>query len=427
MGTFSDTFGDTLGSPQSKKIFIPTTPINTNVLTFSQSLNALDWTTNQTTALDFDISFRFDCAGSVKNWMPFCNATGTYYLLFDNDNRIKMRINSTVYDLSGADTLKRWTWFKYGMIEWRFVKSGTTLSIYVNRDIYFTATIPDLAFQFRWFGRWNSTNAYDAVGDLEWITIDGTTYTTANSWGGKTLTNLTAIQRSYGEHLQSYIVTGQSNAVARNGVSENAFTGITFPIAYSKYYNDTALAYQDTIFGINQAPDTAGNWGVEYRIAKRLSLNNKEHYVLKFGVGGTAITSWEYNGSVNYLRQILDMAGKSKRQYKNFIFIQGETDALTEVNSLAYEARLRSTIKYLRMGLINGFNTKFIFLKLANFTDPSQIYRANIQTAQENVAADTANVSLITPPIGWTSIDNTHYDAVTIDTISNLMYLQLQN
>ena len=399
------------------KNWLPPAAVTTNVLEFNQAGNCIDWGANQNAAQDWDLSFRFDMGNLPTHWMPFCNATATHYLLFEDDTRIYMKIAGTSYDLTGLAVEKRWSHFKNGMIEWQFKKVGTTLSIYVNRQLYFTATIPDTAFQWRYFGKWSGGTAYDGKGWLEWVKIDGVTYNAANTWNGKTLTNLSAATRSYGEEFQSFMVTGQSNAVSRNNEAANAFTGITFPIALSKYWNNAVghLAYEDTIFGINQQTDVTGNWGVEYRLANNLSLASIDHRILKYAVGSTSMSVW--STYVGYMALACQMAAKSGIEYKTVIFIQGETDATNEALSLAYEANLRLTIKIMRMMLTNGFNTKFIYLKLVNFSDTSQIYRANVQAAQEAVKNDV-NVKMIVAPANWSAVDDTHFDAVTIDNIS---------
>jgi len=401
-----------------------------DILRFGTSLNAIDWGSNQTMAQDWTIEFRYDCRNDVTPWMPLCSATGNFYLLFDDDRRFKIRMSGTTTDLTSTSGIGReWTVYKNGMIEWKFAKVGTTLTISINRETLFSATIPDTAFQFRYFGRWNTNNAYDAVGDLEWLKLDGVTYNTANNWGGRTLTGLTATTADYKVNNRSFIVAGQSNAVSRNAAAANAFTGITFPIANSVFWRSSDSSFQSTIHaenntGVNQGADYSGNWGVEMRIADNLSKANKTHHLLKFAIGGTSMSSWGPwgGGTNNYTYRCCQMAALSGREYKNFIYIQGETDATNEALSLAYEANLRQLIKTAKQMLTNGFNTRFIIVRLNTFPDTAQVYEANVQAAQDAVIASVPNVVLITPSSSLGLLDETHYNASAIDTIAGQVY-----
>jgi len=408
-----------------------TAPVN--ILRFGTNLNAIDWGSNQTMAQDWTIEFRYDCKNDITAWMPLCSSTGAFYLLFDDDRRFKIRIAGSTTDLTSTTGISReWAVYRNGMIEWKFAKVGTTLTISINRDVLFTATIPDTAFQFRYFGRWSTNNAYDAVGDLEWIKLDGVTYDAANSWGGRTLTGLTATTADYKPHYRSFIVAGQSNAVSRNAAAANAFTGITFPIANSVFWRTSDSSFQDTIHaenatGVNQGADYTGNWGVEMRIADNLSKENKPHQIVKYAVGGTSMSVWGPWGGVtnNYTYRLCQMAALSGREYKNFIYIQGEADAANEALSLAYEANLRALIKVARQMLTNGFNTRIIIVRLNTFPDAAQLYEANVQAAQDAVAASVANVKIVTPSPSSGLLDDTHYNAASIDTIAEQVYAEM--
>jgi hypothetical protein len=259
-------------------------------LRFNTSLNSIDFGSTQSTGNDWTVKFRFDRLGSEKRFMILGGTTGNG-LYFDSQN-IFFTSGGTSYSfgiISGSIQDIR-QFYKNGSHEFNFVKSGTTLTLYINGQFFKSITVALASpLNYRYVGRWATNNAYDYNGLLEYIEINGTMYNSLNNWGGKTLVGVTKTQLYYGEMEDSFMLSGQSNAVGRNNEAANAYLGINFPIAKSKYWNSTALTYQDTIFGVNQATDTSGNWGVEFRNAYNLSQENRQNYLLKRAIGGRSL------------------------------------------------------------------------------------------------------------------------------------------
>jgi hypothetical protein len=391
-------------------------------LLFNTSLNNLDFGTNQTTGNDWTVKARFDRLNKTKDFF-LLGGTSSTGLRFEGSNFI---LNSGGINYSSAITsgdsidVRQ---FLNGNNTWEFIKVGTTLTCKVNGQLLKSITVGATStLTYRRIGRWNTNNAYDFDGRLDYIEINGTMYNSLNNWGGLTQTGVTKSQIYYGEMEDSFFLGGQSNAVARNDEAANAYLGITFPIAKSKYWNNTASAYQNTIFGVNQATDYGGNWGVEFRNAYNLSQANRQNYLLKYAIGGTSMaTTWLAGGYT-----IAKMMAKSGRAFKNFLWIQGETDSTNLAWANAYQANLIEFIRRVRMYSTYGDDTRIIIFRLPNITRPEYLYVSTIQAAQDYVAANIPNVKIVTAPDGWNAPDGEHYDAPTIDAIAQRMFNELQ-
>lgn len=397
-------------------------------LRFNTALNSIDFGSTQSTSNDWTVKFRFDRLGSNKRFMILAGTPGNG-LYFDNQN-IFFATGGTVYsfEIVSSSIQDIRNFYKNGSHEFNFVKSGTTLTLYINGQFFKSITVALASpLNYRYVGRWATNNAYDYDGLLEYIEINGTMYNSLNNWGGKTLVGVTKTQLYYGEMEDSFIISGQSNAVGRNNQANNAYLGITFPIAKSKYWNNTALAYQDTIFGVNQATDTNGNWGVEFRNAYELSQENRQNYLLKIAIGGNSLAVkfnpfMSFSGCWNNIR----MMNASGRMFKNFLWIQGETDSGNLDWANAYQANLIEFIRVTRMYSSYGSDMRFIILRLADITAPGYLYNSTIQAAQDYVAANIPNVEIVTVPSDWGTIDGQHYNTYTIDTIGKRMFDKLQ-
>jgi hypothetical protein len=391
-------------------------------LLFNTSLNNLDFGANQTTPNDWTVTARFDRLNKTKDFF-LLGGTSATGLRFEGSNFILVSGGITYSSGITSGAYEDVRQFLNGNNTWEFIKVGTTLTCKVNGQLLKSITVgATSSLTYRRIGRWNTNNAYDFDGVLDYININGTLYNSLNNWGGLTQSGVTKTQIYYGEMEDSIFVGGQSNAVARNNQADNDYLGITFPIAKSKYWNNVSFAYENTIFGINQASDPAGNWGVEFRNAYNLSQINRQNYLLKYAIGGASMaTTWNL-GSYT----IAKLMARTGRAFKNFIWIQGESDATNLAWANAYQTNLVEFIRRVRMYSTYGDDMKFIIFRLPDITRPEYLYVSTIQAAQDYVAANVANVELITAPIGWNAPDGEHYDAPTIDAIAVKMYNELQ-
>ncbi len=392
-------------------------------LMFNTNLNSLDFGTIRTTGNDWTLKFKIDCLDSNNKMFFILFASTGNGIRFERQNFIFQSGGTSYSSNNTSGDLFDVRNFINGNHEWHFEKIGTVLKCYINGELLKEIVVDSAKpLSYRYFGRWSSNNTYDYNGLLEYLEIDGVRYDSLNNWGGITQNGVTKTQLYYGEMEDSFIVAGQSNAVARNDEEDNAYLGITFPIAKSKYWNNVALQYQDTIFGVNQASDPAGNWGVEYRNAFNLSEEGRQHYLLKYAIGGTSMASL-WNSGIYTVAKIVN---RSRRKMNNFIFIQGEADSTDLTLANAYETNLRNMILAFRKYCHYSNNTRFIILRLPQMTHPSYLYVDKIQAAQDAVAASLPNVEIITVPDNWNTLDGEHYDAPTIDSIGQKIFEQLQ-
>lgn len=393
-------------------------------LLFNSASNDLLFASNKVTGNDWTVKARFDRKGSTAAFFLF-HLSGSTGLVFEGTDFRLISGGITYSSNITSGSIEDVRNFLNGNNTWEFIKVGTTLTCKVNGQVLKAITVGATStLSYRRIGRWTNNNAYDFRGVLDYIEINGVMYNSLNNWGGLTQNNVTKTQLYYGEMEDSFVVAGQSNAVARNNQADNAYLGINFPIAKSKYFKDVASNFQSTIFGVNQGSDFAGNWGVEFRNAYNLSQENRQHYLLKYAIGGTSMgslwleASWKNLGS--------KLMAKSGRSFKNFLWIQGETDSGNLALANAYQANLIEFIRRVRMYSTYGDDTRIIIFRLPNITRPEYLYVSTIQAAQDYVAANIPNVKIVTAPDGWNAPDGEHYDAPTIDAIAVKMFNELQ-
>lgn len=401
-------------------------------LLFNVASNSLTFAANQVTGNDWTVKTRFDRKGNTNDCF-LLHLSGATGIRFEGPNFIfvsgGVTYSSNITSLASEDVRQ----FFNGNHTWEFIKVGTTLTCKVNGQILKSITVGATAsLSYRRIGRWTNNTGYDFRGVLDYIEINGVRYDSLNNWGGLTQAGVTKTQIYYGEMEDSFVVGGQSNAVARNNEADNAYLGITFPIAKSKYWSNGVgdfgtgglgtNTFENTIFGVNQASDTTGNWGVEFRNAYNLSQANRQNYLFKYAIGGTSMATTWLIGSYT----IAKIMAKSGRAFKNFLWIQGETDATVLDYANAYQTNLMEFIRRVRMYSTYGDDMKFIIFRLPNITRPKYQYVNTIQVAQDYVAAHVPNVEIVTAPDNWNAPDGEHYDAPTIDTIAQRMYNELQ-
>ena len=401
-------------------------------LLFNSASNDLLFAANQVTGNDWTVKARFDRKGNTNDCF-LLHLSSAIGLRFEGSNFILnsggITYSSEITSATNDDIRN----FFNGNNTWEFIKVGTTLTCKVNGQILKSITVGATStLSYRRIGRWTNNTGYDFRGTLDYIEIDGVMYNSLNNWGGLTQNNVTKTQLYYGEMEDSFFLGGQSNAVARNDEADNAYLGITFPIAKSKYWNNGAggfgtggtgtNTFDDTIFGVNQATDYVGNWGVEFRNAFNLSQVNRQNYLFKYAIGGTSMaTTW-----ITLSYTIAKIMAKSGRAFKNFLWIQGETDSTNLAWANTYQANLIEFIRRVRMYSTYGDDTKFIIFRLPNITRPEYLYVSTIQAAQDYVAANVPNVEIVTAPDNWNAPDGEHYDAPTIDAIAVKMFNELQ-
>ncbi len=222
-------------------------------------------------------------------------------------------------------------------------------------------------------------------------------------------------------HYKVYLLGGQSNAVGRGDDSD-----LTSPLSDPQtdvafYFRSTATAnnlghlLEETIIPLNTgsghgtgAPVSEREFGSEISFGRQMADDhpNENLMIIKYAEGGTSLyTDWAPDGTqyIIFLETVenalaeLTAAGHTY-ELGGMLWIQGEADR-TYAYSLAYEERLISLIRRVRIDLFNGFYCPFIISGLSEnqtadvHTSGTGAY--NVRQAQEAVANDLPQVAFV--------------------------------
>ncbi len=284
-----------------------------------------------------------------------------------------------------------------------------------------------------------------------WVRVSGANGTVDSA---TTTVTVSAEPPAPGE-LLIYLIAGQSNADGRAPGSGLPTTPVNLqspqadvPFFYRTTQSTTPV-YQTLRPG---ASGTVGAFGPEITLGRSLAdwvaANQPANKValIKYAVGGTSLsTDWKAGGTgtntgdgVQYktfqtvvtaglaaLDADSSLSGYTKR-IAGIIWVQGEKDSLTAVESQAYEANLTAFIADVR--LTYGANVPFFFSKLS---DNQTAYPTGggegpagfiaVRNAQTAVASSVAGAVLIdTDPAGFSvGGDNIHFDAAGQQALGN--------
>ncbi len=284
-----------------------------------------------------------------------------------------------------------------------------------------------------------------------WVRVSGANGTVDSA---TTTVTVSAEPPAPGE-LLIYLIAGQSNADGRAPGSGLPTTPINLqspqadvPFFYRTTQSTTPV-YQTLRPG---ASGTVGAFGPEITLGRSLAdwvaANQPANKValIKYAVGGTSLSAdWKGGGTgantgdgVQYktfqtvvtaglaaLDADSSLSGYTKR-IAGIIWVQGEKDSLTAVESQAYEANLTAFIADVR--LTYGANVPFFFSKLS---DNQTAYPTGtgegpagfiaVRAAQTAVASSVAGAILIdTDPAGFSvGGDNIHFDAAGQQVLGN--------
>ncbi len=184
----------------------------------------------------------------------------------------------------------------------------------------------------------------------------------------------------YGERDLA-ILAGQSNATGRGLISASAFAP-NETVANTQIFNSSNSTWATLQAGVNNAGFTTSHLGCEMNLAKKFTtLSGKNLQILKSTADGLPITSWDTANS-NFINLQLAMR-RAKWALEDdgyvpkpfFIWYQGESDAQTNAEAIAYAARLQSFLNALMA--TPGFEQMLSYI---------------VQIAQNPVYADTGTV-----------------------------------
>lgn len=239
---------------------------------------------------------------------------------------------------------------------------------------------------------------------------------------------------------------GQSNAVGRVALSllDTKYVGA---LTWLKVFDGTNFVNINSTTNNNQYGDLSNQFGIEYYLGNKLNkLTEKTQYLFKYALGGTALTpletpSWcvptpgvQPSGGTMwqqlYNNDLIDLYNWEQNNgftitKINFIWVQGEKDSQVLGESTTYETNL---INFYASIIDDKLKNSFFIqpkvidtLLSVNQTNPLYLYKSNINTAKQNVAAlDTTNYTNVnTDDCSVNVSDLSHYDKQGIITLAN--------
>lgn len=219
-----------------------------------------------------------------------------------------------------------------------------------------------------------------------------------------------------------YIIAGQSNAQGLAPISglpgnlQVTLTGV-------KIYQTGTKVYEDMLAGTNNYGQNAAQFGPEVKLGKSLLDYGKHPYFIKFGVGGSCLSTLQPGGVLNWnvasTNQNLDIlkgyirAGLNEinrlgytPRIRAFIWMQGESDAIDSGSSTAYQTNLENFISNVR-SYVGLSNMPFVIGRI-NYA--AAAFRTAVRTAQSTVGAEMNCYWIDTD--AYTQLgDALHYDA----------------
>lgn len=241
------------------------------------------------------------------------------------------------------------------------------------------------------------------------------------------------------------VLIGQSNAVGRVPLAslESKYVG---SLSWLKVFDGTNFVNINSTTNNNQYNDAGSEYGIEYYLGDKLNkLTEKTQYIFKYTVGGTYLSplytpSWcvptpvfQPSGGINwqqiYNNELPDLYNwEQVNGYTitkiNVIWIQGEADSLNLDSSTTYETNLTNFYASIIDDRMKGYffvQPKVIDTLLsANQTLGTLLYKGNVNTAKQNVAAlDTTNYTTVNTDTVTVKVDLVHFDKQGMITLAN--------
>ena len=251
------------------------------------------------------------------------------------------------------------------------------------------------------------------------------------------------------KQIKVRLKNGQSNVVGQIAIAllETKYSGA---LSWLKIWDPTVNSFVNINSSINnnQYDDPGNTYGVEFYESDKINKHTqKTEYVLKYAVGGTALTplttpSWciptpgvQPSGGAQWQRLYnTELPDLMDWELNNGFTItgidwdwgQGEKDSgdLTwantyETNETNFYLSIRGRIETLFYVTPHFYD----WLLSANQTHPDYIYKATINTAKTNLQAVYPNdITLINTDTCQVGVDLAHYDKQGNITLANLNY-----
>jgi hypothetical protein len=236
------------------------------------------------------------------------------------------------------------------------------------------------------------------------------------------------------EGTDFYIIAGQSNC-GRSTVSE--MSGGEAAVYDVNFANTKILDFVNGDWEqINPGTNTqlanasaADEFGPEVSLSKRLQDSRAaDTYILKYARGSTSLAvSWasgstDRNNLKAYMEDAIQAAQTEGKNLnlKGFIWMQGEEDATNLTWANDYQTNLTALFVDLRnhwANLVSTYslktpeNFKVIIGRINGASDPSEVYRTTVRTAQANYCNTAANWAVLIDTDSYPLKDAVHYSA----------------
>lgn len=210
------------------------------------------------------------------------------------------------------------------------------------------------------------------------------------------------------------ICAGQSNAVGWNmnlaGVPANLQSA-------PRQYIWTGVTFQALVNGSNNGSysSNGAKWGPEAEFGRLWTAARPSQalWIVKHAVGSTALaTDWASGGTqrnslntaVSDAKGMLTGLGLTPK-VAACLWMQGESDSLTQAHADAYETNLTAWISHVR----TTYGDASTAVLIGKIKYPDGTYRATVRSAQVAVSAATSRAPLIDTD-AYSMSDSAHYD-----------------
>lgn len=222
----------------------------------------------------------------------------------------------------------------------------------------------------------------------------------------------------------NFILAGQSNSVGRIETIDPTFPA-DLPsdgaIPNANYFRSSDNSWQPFTTFMNYSTDHSGDASVEYRVAKHFTDKGKTVNLLKYGEGGQAVSGGCWADDAGCTLGLIDAVKLSGKEFTHLIWIQGESDAVTQPQADAYEVEARLTLEKLRRE--TGQNFKLIICRIALPPETTGMpYTATVNTALQNLGLNMPNAAFVNIANVDNNTDiayNQHYNGLGLDKMAN--------
>lgn len=246
----------------------------------------------------------------------------------------------------------------------------------------------------------------------------------------------------YFKNYDYVVIAGQSNARGRG-----LLTDLSAPdqALYWKVYNNSFI-YDTATFNYNKLNPPTNNYnnatngfGCELSLSYNYQLAGDSLLIFKYGFPETPLydtpsyRDWYPTTGEIFTRLVYNMKLSIKNsfkygynpQLKSFVWMQGETDALSEPESNNYQTHL----DYFFDSLTQSFSSVQFYKTIGRISNSSVLtYRSAVRTAQSTYSGIGGNLAtLVNTDTYGLAVDNVHYNASGQISFGNDVYIDVSS